>query len=139
MVIKAKLTFVFSVALLLASCGVQQAVQDASGQVNAFHRELDDQNYTAIWAATAPQFRSVTTQAQFMKMLLAIHNKLGKIRQFKQVGWNTNVNTNGHFTSVVMDTGFEKGTGRETFTYVEQNNDLKLAGYFINSADMMTN
>jgi hypothetical protein len=47
------------------------------------------------------------------------------------------VNTGGSFTQLTMQTTFERGTGEESFVYKGSGDDQKLAGYHINSTDMM--
>lgn len=125
--------------VVLASCGIQQAVGDAAKEITTFHSELDGQEYDMIWANAAPELHSAATNEQFEKLLEAIHRKLGNVKQSSQVGWKENATTNGTFVEVQMDTTFEKGSGHESFTYIQHDKHLQLMGYFINSNDMMVN
>jgi hypothetical protein len=83
--------------------------------------------------------RKVTTVADMKKVFAAVHRKLGKVVKTRQVGWRNNVSTGGNFVSVQMDTKFEKDSGSEEFVYRQVGKELKLAGYQINSAEMMLN
>jgi len=125
---------------MLVGCGVKQSVEDADVQVGAFHKQLDAEQYDTIWNRSAPEMKKAVSETQLTKLLAAVHRKLGKVRSSKQVGWNANTSTNGSFVTVTMQTTFERGTGTEALTFrKEQGNRLMLAGYNINSQDMMLN
>lgn len=129
-----------AVVAMLAGCGLKEKFKDADAEVARFHSNLDAERYQAIWDTTAPQFRSMTRQADFQKILEAVHRKLGKVTGSKQVGWNANAGTGGSTVTVTMDTTFEKGPGGETFVYTKgADQQLKLVGYNINSQQMMLN
>jgi len=122
---------------MLSGCGLQEQFKDADREVARFHAALDAGNYDAIWAMTGPKFRAATKQAEFQKVLDAVHRKLGKVRSTKQTGWNANAGTSGRTLVVTMATTFERGSGTETFTYAKDADQLTLAGYDIQSREMM--
>ena len=126
------------VAALLAACAAPVQI-DTSAQVVSFHTLLDQEDYTAIWRDAAEEMHGSTTEANLNKIFMVIHRKLGKVVATKQIGWRTNMTTNGTFSEVTMETKFEKGVGQENFVFRQDGNRLKLAGYHINSADMMMN
>lgn len=127
------------ITLLLGACSVPQPIAGIDVQVVQFHQLLDAENYAAIWKDTSQEMRGATTEQQLDKIFAAVHRKLGKVVESKQVGWRTNVTTNGTFAEVQMATRFEKGSGQERFVYRQDGDQLKLAGYNITSNDMMTN
>jgi len=128
-----------SFAVLLASCGVKQSMEDATAEISQFHTRYGKEDYKAIWASTSNEFRKITTQDQFERLLTAIHGKLGVVKEAKQQGWQAN--TNNGVSTVVINTGttFEKGDGTETFTFIREGKDLKLLGYNIQSAALIYN
>lgn len=84
--------------------------------------------------------RQTTKQADFQKMLKAVHRKLGNVEGSKQVGWNANTGTSGSSVTVTTETTFERGSGTEQFVFEKgADQPLKLAGYTINSQEMMLN
>ncbi len=123
--------------LFLISCGAQESLDDASAQISVFHQDLNKGDYDAIWGETAKEFRDVTRKEDFQKLLKAVREKLGDVESSKQIGWKVNSTTQGTFTIVGMDTDFAEGKGQETFTYIRNDDLLELAGYNINSTDMM--
>ncbi|MCJ2181367.1 DUF4019 domain-containing protein [Novosphingobium sp. 1949] len=130
----------FAVAATLGGCGIKESFEKADVAIGQFHRELDAGAIGRIWTTADPDLRQATSQADFEKLLGAVHAKLGKVRTTKQVGWNTNATTGGTFLTATMQTTFEKGTGVEQFVYRKGKDDaLTLVGYNIQSRDMMLN
>lgn len=127
-------------AAMLAGCGMKQSFQDASAEVGQFHAALDAGNWQELWSRGDPQLHKATTRDRFGKLLDAVHRKLGKVKESKQVGWNADATTGGTFLTLTMQTTFEKGTGTEQFVYRKrEGGTLTLVGYTIQSQDMMLN
>ena len=127
-------------AMSLAGCGVQESIKNADAEVARFHSALDAGQWQSLYAAADPDMRKATTAVQFNQMLSAVHRKLGKVRESKQVGWNANASTDGSFITVTMQTTFERGSGTEQFVYRKGSGDrLLLVGYNIQSREMMLN
>jgi hypothetical protein len=125
---------------MLGGCGMKESFKDADAAVARFHAALDAEQWQAIWDVTAPQFRQQSKQADLQRILEAVHRKLGKVRQTKQVGWNANAGTAGSMVTLTMATDFERGSGTEQFVYVRAaDQQLKLAGYNIQSQEIMLN
>ncbi|WP_132384902.1 DUF4019 domain-containing protein [Novosphingobium sp. PhB165] len=128
----------FAAVAMLAGCGMKESFADAGLEVAKFHRALDAGRSQEIWNNADPQFRSASQQAQFAKLIDAVHRKLGKVRTSKQVGWNANATTDGTFVTLTMQTAFEHGTGVEQFVYRKRDaGHMALVGYNIQSQDMM--
>ena len=128
-----------AIFLALGACSAPASVAETAPKVAAFHQRLDAEDYAAIWSETSDDMRKATTQADMDKVFAAVHRKLGKVVSTNQVGWRNNMTTGGNFVSVQMNTKFEKGSGSEEFVYQQVGKELKLAGYHINSAEMMLN
>lgn len=129
-------TALLAAVLMAGGCKGPGSVQDAGAKVAAFHHRLDAGDYEAIWRDSGPGIQSVD-KASFTRFLTAIHDKLGKVRESKQTGWRSEMNTGGSFASLTMQTTFERGSGEESFLYKGTGADQKLEGYHINSMDMM--
>jgi hypothetical protein len=119
----------------LGGCEGPGSVQDAGAKIAAFHRQLDAGDYEAIWRDSGPDMQ--TDKAKAGALFAAVHAKLGKVRDSKQTGWRSEASTGGSFVEVTMQTRFERGTGEEVFLYKGKGAEQRLAGYNINSADMM--
>ena len=123
----------------LASCGVKEGFKDAEAQVARFHATLDAGKSAEIWSTGDAQLRQSASREQFIGLLDAVHRKLGKVKESKQVGWNANATTGGTFFTVTMDTAFERGNGTEEFVFKKTDQRVALAGYQIDSREMMLN
>jgi len=127
-------------AATLIGCNVKQSLDDAAAAISVFHADLDAGNFDAIWNDAGPQMHKAAKKEQLVGLLAAVHRKLGKVKDSKQVGWNSNATTSGMFTTVTMETTFEKGKGTEQFVYAKGEDDrLALVGYNIQSQQMMLN
>lgn len=127
-------------AAMLAGCGIKESYEQTGAEVAQFHKALDSENYEVIWKTASPGMRKASSQEQLTKLLEAVHRKLGKVKESKQVGWNSNTTTEGSFVTVTMQTTFERGAGTEAITFIKGDDDrLSLVGYNIQSQDMMVN
>lgn len=130
----------FAAAAMLAGCGIKESFKDADAEVGKFHHALDAGNWQKLWSEADPDLRKASSREQFGKLLGAVHQKLGSVKESKQVGWNANSGTGGTFVTVTMQTTFQKGAGTEEFVYRKNGEGkLALAGYNIQSQDMMLN
>jgi hypothetical protein len=131
-------TMLAAAALLsISACKGPGSVQAANARVAQFHQRLDAGDYDAIWRDSGPDIQGTTSQPAFIEMLATIHVKLGNVRESKQTGWRSEVNTSGSVAELTMQTTFERGSGVETFVYKGGTETQKLAGYHINSNDLM--
>ena len=130
----------FAAAAMLAGCGVKESFKDAEVEVGKFHQALDAGDLRAIWQQADPTLRQGASRASLEKGLDAVHRKLGKVKEARQVGWNANATTGGTFVTLTYQTTFEHGSGVEQFVYRKgDEGKVALTGYDIQSQDMMLN
>jgi hypothetical protein len=106
--------------------------------VTAFHKQLDAADYAAIWNAADDAYHEATSRDKSDKLMEAVHRKLGRVLKSSTVNWSVR---NFNFkTSVVLaqNTQFEHGSATEVFTYLVSGDVVKLAGYNIQSMDLIT-
>jgi len=127
------------IVTMVAGCGVKEGFEAATAEVARFHAALDAGKSQQIWSEGDAQLRQSTSRDQFVKLLDAVHRKLGKVTSSKQVGWNANATTGGTFLTVTMETAFERGSGTEEFVFKKADQRVALAGYQITSQEMMLN
>lgn len=140
MTIIARTVLVLFAASALAACNVQESIKNADAEVALFHRRLNAGSWGAVWDAGDPALRQATPRAQWIKLLEAVHRKLGNVKSAQQVGWNANTSTSGSFVTVTEETVFERGKGTEQFVFRKGDADkLALVGYSIQPQDMMLN
>ncbi len=128
---------ILAVMAFVAACSAPEKIKDAGPAVDAFHHQLDAEAYPAIWTSADDLLHQNANQAQFEQLLGAVHKKLGNVLKSERAGWNVNYGTSGTIVTVTMNTTFAHGAGTETLTFHAVGDRLALAGYFINSNDMM--
>jgi len=130
--------FAGALLALVAGCGMSSAKPKADIAVTAFHKQLDAADYAGIWNAADDAYREATSHDKSDKLMEAVHRKLGRVVKSSTVNWsvrNFNLKTS---VMLAQNTQFERGSATETFVYVVSGNDVKLAGYNIQSMDLIT-
>lgn len=125
-------------ALSLTSCkDMTRGVRLADAAVDDFHKRFNEQKFKEIYADAHADLKSATTEADFVKLLEAVHRKLGKHTGATGSGWRIN-SLNMKSTVVFSENSvFEQGKGTEVFTFVISGESCVLQGYDIESRDMM--
>lgn len=127
-------------AAMLGGCGMKESYDISGAKAKEFHDRLSAGQYDTIWANTASDLRKDASREEFTALLTAVNRKLGKVVEAKQTGWNSNTVNGDTLIKISFDTKFERGKGEETIVFRWVSDDrLTLAGYTINSNDMMVN
>ena len=112
-------------AAAIGACQVDQTLDVAESEISAFHQAFDAGNFDAIWTGAGAEFREGAPKEQFIAQLTDAHAHLGAVKESKRTGWKTNVNQNGSFVVVTMQTVFTHGKAVETFVF-RKGESLKL-------------
>ena len=99
--------------LALAGCSAGAEKTAAEAAVTQFHQLLDQGRYSDIYAATAPDFRQATSEAQFTDLLQRVH-ALGNVRAANQSGWEVNYTGSGHMVTLHYTTQYAAAQARES-------------------------
>lgn len=126
-------------ALTLSACSIGKDVPLAENGVKTFHSQLAADQIDAIVAASGPELTAGPARARFTQLLTVVRKKLGRPTGDKQVGWNDNINTGGHFISLDYQSKYERGDAAENFVYRVDGEKLVLAGYHVNSDALILN
>ncbi|MDI1314960.1 hypothetical protein [Prosthecobacter sp.] len=102
-----------------------------------FHKQFNEQKFKELYAAGHADLKASEAEDDFVKLLEAVHRKLG--RQVKSIDGAWRINSYNLKTSVVLsqNTEFEHGKGVETFTYIVSGDFCLLQSYLIKSNDML--
>lgn len=120
-------------AALLAACGTPGSFVDATQEVYDFHANFDTADAESIWSNAAPQFQEDKDKAAFADFVSRAHARLGRVQNSLQVGYQSEMTGGGQVIHVKMDTVFENGKGKESFTYLSRKDGLKLLDYSLES------
>ncbi|HEX7251570.1 MAG TPA: DUF4019 domain-containing protein [Thermoanaerobaculia bacterium] len=130
---------VMIVGTFTVACNFSKDMEAAESEVTRFHGDLASGKYDEIYDEASDDLKKATSREDFVRLLKAVHTKLGPTRESNRTGFNMNLNTSGHFVTLTYDTKFEKGKGTEQFTYRVTAGKTLLAGYHILSNDLITN
>jgi hypothetical protein len=127
----------FLISALLPACGNSDKARDLSStEIVNFHRQFNESKFRELYKSASPDLKSVTTEADFIKLLELEHNKLGKQVSSSEIG--SNVNFGGKtVVTISQNTTFEHGKGVESFRYIVSDNNCILQGYNITSNDLL--
>lgn len=124
---------------LIAACSMSADTQLADQEVPKFHASLNDGGFDALYDAGANELKTAATKQDFVKLLEAVHRKLGNVEKTEKTGWNVNYDTRGTFVTLTYTTNFTRGSGSEQFVYRLEKNRALLVGYHINSNALIVN
>jgi hypothetical protein len=129
---------IIAAALTVGGCSFGQAKGAAEAGAAQFHQMLDAGRFHDIYAGTSDDFRRVTTEAEFGRLLQMIHERLGAVRQTSESDWRVNFSGGSDMVVLHYATQFASGRGSEEFVYRVSGGSARLAGYHLNSTDLLT-
>lgn len=137
-----------AIVLLLAAtafaCGVNNQRQRLPAEVEevvaSIGGNLDQERYDQIYLESSDLWKRDVTLEQSNEVFKTLHSKLGKVesRSLHSAAeqQNSGGQLKGHVFILTYETRFERGSGMETFTLIEQNGRWLLARYLVNSTDL---
>jgi hypothetical protein len=137
-----------AIVLLLAAtafaCGVNNQRQRLPAEVEevvaSIGSNLDQERYDQIYLESSDLWKRDVTLEQSNEVFKTLHSKLGKVesRSLHSAAeqQNSGGQLKGHVFILTYETRFERGSGMETFTLIEQNGRWLLARYLVNSTDL---
>ncbi|HTX47965.1 MAG TPA: DUF3887 domain-containing protein [Caulobacteraceae bacterium] len=126
-------------AIALAGCSMDKELPATQAAIDTFHAQLNAGSFDAIYQGASADMKQASTEDSLVKLLAAVHRKLGGFQTGKLQGWNENYNTGGHFVTVGYAATYDKGSASETFTYRLDGDHVLLAGFNINSNALIEN
>lgn len=132
------ITIVALLASTLSGCNGGQVKGVAERQVEAFHGQLNAGQYDGIYGQADDAFRSAGSKADTIAFLAAVHRKLGNAKSATEQGYLVNFSTGGMMVNLTYQTQFDQGSATERFSFKVHDNDARLAGYRIDSQELVT-
>lgn len=133
------LRFIATIVILLAGCGSTNDLRLAEQGTGVFHSQLDSEQYRVVYAQADENLHNAATETDFVNLLQAVHQKLGRVQRSQrrnyQVNWST---TQGTVVTLIYDTAFDGGNSTEQFAWRIRANQPALIGYHINSNALIT-
>jgi hypothetical protein len=113
--------------------GFYQGGRHANEAVRRFHQELNSGKYEQICQEAAEGFREKDKHDELIKLLQAVHTKLGDVKAESFGNITVNAGTDGTFIVTSYSSTFERGMAEETFTWLKRAGGLELYTYHIES------
>lgn len=126
-------------ALCLAACSSGQDINLAEAGVAHFREQMAAQQFDQIYSEAADDLKKTTTDQAMTRLLSAVERKLGAVKSASRNAWSVNFNASGTSVTLKYKTAFEHGSGEETFAFRISGGKALLAGYHINSNELITN
>jgi hypothetical protein len=126
---------------LVSACAGFAAKGEAESAVASFHLMLDGEKYADIYRASDELFKNATTESDFTAVLQAVHRKLGTVHGAAQKTFYSRdqAGTNaGSYISMTYDTEFAEGHATESFNWRVVEGKVRMVGYNIQSALLIT-
>jgi hypothetical protein len=130
---------VLAAALWLAGCSASQDLSLADAGVSHFREQMAAQQFQQVYSEGADELKKTTTEQTMVQLLAAVARKLGAVKSANRTSWSVNFNTSGTSATLKYKTEFERGTGEETFMFRISGGKALLAGYHINSNELIIN
>ena len=122
-----------------AGCSNSEDMKKAEAAVEHFHQQLNDAAFDAMYAESDDAMKAQATQEKLVKLLSAVHRKLGNFQSAKSTGWKVFTATGGTTVTLAYASSYEHGQADETFSFHIADGKALLNGYNINSLDMIEN
>jgi hypothetical protein len=132
------LFFVLSVLLTCCSCSFGKDMSVAEEGVAQFHDQFNAGQFRDIYILSGEQLKKAAPQTQFINFLEGTRRKLGSVKRTSLINWNIKAKPGGTFTSLIYNTEFAEGKGRESFVFEINGEKAILVGYRIKSPLFVT-
>ena len=131
---------IFAIAaaiMFLTGCSAGAEKAAAETGVAQFRQRMASGRYREIYSTSAQDFRQTSSERTAVRFLEQVGERLGPVRRSTQQGWNVTFGTNGTLVTLGYATEFARGRGTENFVFRVSGGTAQLAGYHINSMDLM--
>ena len=97
------------------------------------------QKFDQIYSEASDELKKTAVEQNMVRLPAAVDRKLGAVKNAAANGWSVNYAPSGASVTLKFKTQFERGSGDETFVYRIAAGKALLAGYHINSNELITN
>jgi hypothetical protein len=124
--------------LLMAACSAEEHIARADREVTAFHKKFNAGDFAMIYDSSSDEFKQSARKEDMVKFFESVRSKLGDITSTKKLDWHLNYQPSDTIVTLNYETQFSKGIATEVFMYRVKDQNVILAGYRIDSRDLVT-
>jgi len=116
--VRAALVIVGSL-LFLVGCAVEQDKEEARLIAARVHAELRTGDFGSIYSESAPRFKTVGNELQFVERMKAFQEQFGQLNSASEVSYQARLDsTVGRTTVLVFELTYDRGHARESLVFV---------------------
>ena len=126
--------------LAFGSSGCGGFVRDketAADAMDQFHDRYNAGDFGKIYDTADADFQASTTRTDWLKLMDAVHRKLGNYKTCASQGWKTNTNNFDTTVGLRYKSTFEKGDGTEDFVFHISGKRAELRSYHIDAPKLI--
>jgi hypothetical protein len=114
---------IFLVILIIGSCNVARDQKDAAAVASRVHSQMQTSNFAAIYRESAPRFKGVGSESQFVSMMQQGEQQSGVLKKAVEVAYQTGVDSNiGRTHTLVFNLEYEHGHATERLILTRSDN-----------------
>jgi hypothetical protein len=125
---------VFLLATVLCACSPNNDLEIAEKAVDTFRSHFNAQQYAQMYAGTDTEFRSTSSEPEFVKYEKVVRDKLGEFRSAELTNFNVIYVLGKAEVRLDYTSEFAKAKTPETFTVNVKNGKALVSGYRIESS-----
>ena len=104
---------------VLVGCRRNQDITQAKSAADRFHAHLRLAEFAAIYAESAPRFKTVGSESQFVLQMKKFHETFGSLKNADEIGYETGFDSTVGRTQVLLyKLEYEHGNASERLTLV---------------------
>ena len=104
---------------VLAGCAGEQDRVEAKTVADRVHAHLRSAEFGTIYDESAPRFKTVGSQSEFVSRMKAVQERLGSLKSVNEIAYETGLNsTIGRTHTLLFMLEYEHGKAREHLTLV---------------------
>lgn len=124
---------VATILLALGGCNQAANVDVVEEEVVRFRQLLDATQFDVIYQESSDEMKESTKQEDLVRLLDALHRKLGTSKSAERQHMGVAYITNGTFVTMVYNTSYTEGPATEHFVYRMDGDMPKLYSFHVNS------
>ena len=112
----------FTVALIVG-CNVERDRADARAVAARVHSQMQAGDFAAIYRESAPRFKSVGSESQFISQMQQYFQASGKLKKADEIAYQSTVDSNvGKMHTLNFNVEYENGHAQERLIFTRADN-----------------
>ena len=123
----------------LAACSSGEPMATAEQGIAELRQLTQNRQFAQVYAGSSEELCKTTSEADMVRILGALNNKLGGVKNAEKNGWKVNFHHSGTCVTLGFKTELEKGSGAEHFVFRVTDGRAALVTYNVNSPALLIN